>query len=559
MLKRLLKYLPVVFLLSLILVFTRYNYFGDTPGYVQSIAAFDRGGYPPHENPLWDSGHLLLRPMGWVFFRLLTIVAPHAFGPDPRLAICWGLIAASVLSGLLTVVLLRSLATRFTSGVSSNFIAAGFLCFYSFLNYLQTGTSYIVGLMWLTVSVWCAIRAVEAAPGLRYGILSGIAAALAVLFWLPYICALAGVLAVIALWGPKPERARIRLMVFCGVSAFALISAVYLAVIAGLGLHSPSQVGQWFLASGHGSSPTKRLLRIWTGLPRSCLWLGNDGMLIKRYVLHDPYAPVTLARIIAEQLWRMLVFYGFAVALVWGLFRSPGGNRMLAILASAAAPLFFFALAVFEPGSAERYLPLFPFLCVAVALLLARSASRLARIAVTAFLLIAIVTNISYLWRPALIAEARPTEERALALRGKVGAKGVVALVTLLDDLYAFAASQAVDPYSPVRVQLPVYDVIQVGNERIRTWKQEFAARVLAAFAAGDSAWVSKRLLAPVPRPAWAWTEGDDPRIAWRELRPFFTGFDFSEDVGGDDGFLRLSDSPRNRQILAAISHESSS
>lgn len=556
MVNRVLKYVPLSIVLVAIVVLTRYNYFGDTPGYVQNVADFDRGSFAPGENPLWDSGHLLLRPFGWVLFRILRYLAPHAFGADPRLAICWGLIASSVLSGLVTVILLRSLAARFLkSGWAADFVAVGFLCFYSFLNYLQTGTSYIVGLMWLTLSVFFAIRAAGAGNGIRNALLSGVAAALATLFWLPYICALAGVMAALVLWPQKSDRRHLRLAGLCAVSTVVIVGAVYLAVVLHLQLHSLPEIGRWMLASGHGSSPSKRLLRIWTGLPRSFLWLGNEGMLLKRYVLRDPYAPVTLAMIAREELWRLVAFYGFVLALLWALLSMPDAKRMLAILGSAALPLFFFALVIFEPGSAERYLPLFPFLCIAVAFALSRPASRVAQTAIVAFLCVAIVANIAYLWRASLVAQTRPTEQRAIILRDRVGSKGLVALVTFMDELYPFAGSLSFDPFAPVQIHLPVYDVIQVGNQRILTWRQEFAQKVIAAFTAGDCVWVSKRLLAERPLPQWAWTEGDDARIRWRDLRPFFSQFDYSSDIGGPDGFLGLRDSEQNRRILSAILH----
>ena len=143
--------------------------------------------------------------------------------------------------------------------------------------------------------------------------------------------------------------------------------------------------------------------------------------------------------------------------------------------------------------------------------------------------------------------------ERALALRDKVGPNGEVAVLTLLDDLYILSASVAWDPRAPVHIHLPVYDVVQIGNERIRRWRQEFAARTSQVLDAGESAWISKRLIAEKPDPSWNWTEGDDLRISWKDLRPFFIEFDYYEDVGGADGFLRLQNSPRNRQILNAI------
>lgn len=554
MVNRVLKYIPILIITGALIFVTRDKYFGDTPAYVENIDRFIRGAYKPGENPLWDSGHLLLRPLGWALYRLITAVFPAAGAADRMTVICWCLIGASIASGFATVLLLRSLSERFlNTSYSRNFLVAGFLCFYSFLNYVQTGTSYIIGLMWITLAVWLAVRAAESKTPSRGAILAGASAALAALFWLPYICVLPGVLAVVALWTPQTGRGRARLVVAAMASAALLLGAVYIAVIAQLHLQTASQVISWLVASGHGSSPRrKQLLRIATGLPRSFLWLGNEGVLMKRYVLHDPYAPVTLAQIVREELWRMLAFYAFLACVLWTLPRCRGGMKLLVILSFAALPLLFFALFVFEPGSAERYLPIVPFLFLAVALCVERTQSQLARIIIVGFLVVEMITNVSYLSGVSGPA-SRATVERALALRDKVGPNGEVAVLTLLDDLYILSASVAWDPRAPVHIHLPVYDVVQIGNERIRRWRQEFAARTSRVLDAGESAWISKRLIAEKPDPSWNWTEGDDLRISWKDLRPFFIEFDYSEDVGGADGFLRLQNSPRNRQILNAI------
>jgi hypothetical protein len=68
----------------------------------------------------------------------------------------------------------------------------------------------------------------------------------------------------------------------------------------------------------------------------------------------------------------------------------------------------------------------------------------------------------------------------------------------------------------------------------------------------GQSVWISKRFLAEQPEPAWNWTEGDDKRIAWKDLFPFFRSLSFSAETGGPDGFLKLDDSQRNKDVLTA-------
>jgi hypothetical protein len=98
-----------------------------------------------------------------------------------------------------------------------------------------------------------------------------------------------------------------------------------------------------------------------------------------------------------------------------------------------------------------------------------------------------------------------------------------------------------------------VYDVVQVSNERARTWKREFSQKALHSLEQGQSVWVSKRLLAARPEPAWGWNEGDDPNVSWKELRPFFSGLSYSADVGGSDGFLQVSGTEQNKVFLSEV------
>ena len=529
-----------------ILAVTRAAYFGDTVGYAQNILAFDRDRTAGLKD-FWDFGHLLWRPLGWLLFRAFGGWFSYTKTGESNLTVVALLIAVSILSGLIAFLLVQALATRFLDrGWAAGFVAVAFVCFHGFLNYVQTGSSYIAGLMWLTLALWLAVRGTEDDRRARaYSILSGAAAALSVLFWLPYIVAVPGVLAVFVV------RRRIGLAAVTLASAAVLTCAGYAVALVALDIHTFTALREWATASGHGSAQTRRLLRMASGLPRSFLWIGDEGALIKRYLLHDPYTHVTLSEIVLEQFWRLVVFYAAAGAMLWVLLRASGGRLVLWILAAAAVPVLLFAVLVFEPGSIERYLPLYPFLCLAVAFCLScYRQHRVAVAGVVVFLSIAILLNVAALSRSSVLAHHRPTRERALSLENKVGPQGLVALLSLADDLYQLAVSFPFDP-AVRRTSLPVYDVVQVSNARVLTWRREFAQKALHSLDQGQAVWVSKRLLAERPEPSWGWTEGDDPNVSWKDLRPFFSRLNYSEDVGGSDGFLRLAASDENKAFLS--------
>ncbi len=177
------------------------------------------------------------------------------------------------------------------------------------------------------------------------------------------------------------------------------------------------------------------------------------------------------------------------------------------------------------------------------------SAKAVGPVVILVFVILVIGVNGASLFKPRINSEIAPAAARVESLQGKVTPDGLVALVTLQDPVYQLLTSY---PFHPAnrRVTLPAYDVIEVANERIVQWQRDFARRALDALSRSQSVWISKRFLAERPEPAWNWTEGDDRRITWKQLPPFFTQFSYSESVGGPDGFVKLEPSLENMAKL---------
>jgi hypothetical protein len=545
-------------LYSAIVSVTHYTYFGDTTIYVRNILLFNHDPVAG-QRVFWDFGHLLWRPLGWLLLRLFGGALPYTKTGEYNLSLAVLLIATSVISGFITILLFRSLAVRFLNQEwAAMYVATTFLCFHAFLNYVQTGTPYIVGLMCLTLSLWSTVRTTETgAKGPLYALLSGVLAALAVLFWFPYILAIPGVLASFLLWpthtSSSEARRRAVLAGLTLASASVLICMGYFVPLIQLHIHSIGDLRDWAIASSHAWGQNRRVLRIASGLPRSFVWIGNEGMLIKRYLLHDPYAHVSLWQVLSLQVWLIVGFYVFSASVLWILTHSISGRRILQTWAAAGIPVLVFAVVIFEPGSMERYLPVYPFLCLAVAFCLSRwRQNRIAVSICVACMSIAILVNVSALRRSSVLKKYQETADRARSLANKVGPSGVIALFSQNDELYSLASSF---PFDPVvrKTSLPVYDVIALATSDVREWRRHFALRVVQAFGQRQSVWVSKRLFAAEPHPDWGWNEGDDPDISWRELRPFFRCFHYSADVGGTDGFVQVADSGQNRAFLNQI------
>jgi len=547
---------PVTAVYALVLLLTRPFYLGDTSGYAIAVLSQERGLFHSYPNNFWDFGHLLWRPWGWVAYQLVGRHLAYAKAGEELLAICAGMIGLNAAAGLFSVLLVHSLVGRLVQGFARFAVSLLFLSFYAFLNYAHSGTAYVPGLMFTVLGLWLLVRAVErGAFGLIEISLCGAAFAAAVLLWVPLVLSIPAALLLAFLWPRLTSSAdaklpRLRLLLGTLLISAFIVAAVYGAVLAHMHLHSLGEVKAWIAASGHGWSQGKRLVRLVSGLPRSFLFMGEDTIALKRFVLKDPYAPTSLLELVRTTLWKLALFYAFAAALFWALLKSRIGRTIAVVLAVAFLPVLVFALFIFEPGSPERYMSLYPFVALALACALtAFPKPRAAQWVLAVFLIVTIVTNQVSLSRGRMEGLLGGAAERAGILKDRVTADGLVALATQHDDLYDFNITLLFHPLNR-RGGLPLYEVVPLATEAMTRWKSEFARRSLACLQHGQSVWISRRLLAERPRPEWKWTEGDDPRISWRELPPFFRQFEFDESIGGIDGFLKLAPSPENRRLL---------
>src|SRR5262249_38651283 len=141
-----------------------------------------------------------------------------------------------------------------------------------------------------------------------------------------------------------------------------------------VGIHSVADFRHWMQETTGQSAQDKGLVRTIFGFARSFIFMGNDGMRFKRYLIHDPYNPVTKLELLRLSLWKFLLFYTFLGAILLNLLRSGVGRRVLALFLATAVPVI--GLAVYwQGGDVERYLALYPvlFLALGVSLDPARS------------------------------------------------------------------------------------------------------------------------------------------------------------------------------------------
>jgi len=151
--------------------------------------------------------------------------------------------------------------------------------------------------------------------------------------------------------------------------------------------------------------------RMLFGLARSFVSMGDDGLVFKRFLRHDPFYPIAVSDLPLLSLAKLGVFYVSVAVMVTNLARTSQGRRLLVLL--VVGLLAVMALALFlEGGAADRYLPLYPFIFLGLAHALRNtSAGRLSKVMAVGFFAVAIVSNTCVLGT----AVVERQQERAVA------------------------------------------------------------------------------------------------------------------------------------------------
>jgi len=549
----------------MVLAFTRAHYMGDTNVYTRAILRHQYGAADSNYrsitgNPFWDFGHILWRPLAWSCFRLTQPLTQGLAGHNETAEIVWTLLGISLLAGIAGVFFFFRLATRI---IGNEWAAAcatlGLFSADAFLNYIHSGNAYVTALACLIAGMYFLwTHEAKDSLGHAFGgqvVVSAILLAMAVLFWLPYVFVLpAAIAGPLFLYGPDKRQQRLAIQTTLTCAAVGI--GVYGLAAAVVGIHNVADLKDWALASGHGRIQpigVRALARLTLGLPRSFIDMGRDGMWLKRYLVHDPYAPVTMRTLFRLGWWKFLVFYVPVIVGCMELLRTRTGRNLLWLLVAAVVPIFVFAVFIFEAGASDRYLPLYPFVFLALAYVLGSGETRRgSKVVIAVALLVMMIVNVNATRRATVGKQKGLAMARIADLIPQLGPNSLLLAVNEQDSLAEFRLNF---PLAPINLSgtLRTYDVLEINTERLATWRRDLAQRVLARWEKGDAVWIPLRFLSPRPRPDWNWVEGDDPRIQWSDLPPFFSKFDRGPAVGGQDGFAKLEDDSNNREILRQI------
>jgi hypothetical protein len=503
-------------------------------------------------------GHVLWLLLGRLVWRAMSAVTVGLNDRGPLIAM---LIAINWVAGLACVVLVYDLAMRFSRRIwMALLVTTVFLLSEGFLNFVHTGCAYVPGLAFFFLGLWLLFRQ-EASEVYSFtgAIAAGIAFTISIGLWFPYALAVPGAMvSTLLLFGWDARRLRSAL---CAFLVFTVTAAVfYSSAAAAQGIYGPRSFLVWMSESSHGLI-AGGFSRMVFGLPRSFINMAKDGVLFKRFLLHDPYNSVSLLELVRASLGKVLIFYLLLMLSAGALFKSDQGKRFLAFLVVSGLPVMTFAW-FWQGGDMERYLPIYPAIFLCFSYLLSEPSSKFnVRYVVTAFAMLLLFANGVALSKNA--AENRQAE--AVARIGEMQRiwkpQSRIATVLSLDAVNAFYWNYPFNPInltgilSQPRGELPiVFEVVEINGPDTPRWRELFAAQTMAVWRRGGDLWLSKEAFSPRPRVDSGWAEGDDPRVSWHDVEQFFLRFEVGQSVGGEDGFFLLPPTQQNRERLAAFS-----
>lgn len=542
-------YLGIAVLYILVTAFTDAYYMGDTRIYAEDILTGT--GYR-----FWEFGHVLWRPLGWLFSLASQPLTRVLVGNDPHANVTLTLMAISWVAGLICVLLVHGLSRRFSQrGWLHYLVTITFLCSNAFLNYAQTGQPYIPGLAFLLLGLFLLAKNKDQTEyALKTTVVAGMALAIAAGLWFPYVLPAPAILLTPVIFrGAGKSHWRAVLLASAGFAVAAAL--IYGPVLVHLRIHNLPELHAWVTSAAHGIEGMKGIPRMVFGVARSLVNMGNDGRLFKRFVLHDPLNPVSILDLLRFSLWKIFVFYLFWLTVFINLIFVRLGKRAIVLFLLSAVPLVIFALFLFDSGTIDRYLPLYPVLFLLFAISLNPAWRLWARVIVLIFTATVIISSVGAMSRWTLERKQEAVAARIRDLQPLLKTKSRVITINHLDEIYEFNVNF---PFHPINRtgHLETDLLVDVMTTQVLRWRPTFAAKTLALWEEGGDVWLTRRVLSPRPASDWAWVEGDDPRVSWSDIHNFFLQVEMERPIGGDDGFMLVSPSQKNKEFLNGVVQE---
>ncbi len=534
----------------------------DTVVYVGDIFSYVHHIPNPPKNSLWEFGHLIWRPLGHVLWEIFRPVLLPWSKDNSALELTAVLMAVNFLVGLVLAPLFFFSGRRLGLSVfGAAAVASGFMLCNTVLNYVHSGMSYNPGLAAQMAAFLLILKAFDSTTrrGPLVAMLAGAFLALSGLLWFPYVLTmpvvlLAGIMINHA--GDAEVRPlsnifapnRLRLLAIAAAAAVLVGLAAFSVGAVFEGITSFAALKAWIVNSSHGVMIDRRLSRLPTGITRSFIDMGNDGIIMKRFVMGDPYAHVRAIDLIRASLWKVIVVFSALLILLVTLARDRKTWPAILLFLAGWVPTLAFAVFLFETAEPARYEPAYLSLFIGICALLrlSRNNSRFPRWSLAVFLLVMAFVNLkAFSWD--FRSQNSAADERAFLIHEHTEHNGVAFLLNFRDPVSTYNQKHPFSRLNRVGA-LPLFHVIEPGNINLAVWRQSAACRIQQAWDAGGEVWLTTRLVASRPQPEWNWAEYDDTRVRWVDVSTFFTPFEIDDRIGGSDGFVRVAPSAKNKQ-----------
>ena len=514
---------------------TRPVFLGDTMYYLRTAH--------PGATEFWDFGHLIWRPLLWILLQQFSAAERSA----KFLLAFHALDFASTVAGLVTVWLTIATIRLFTCRVGAIIGTAIVMSFSQVvLTYSKGGCTYIFGLLALTAGLYILLRGANREQSVRYDwVVCAALLALSVSLWLPYVLAIPGVLISPLLFSEARRRPG-RLVIGVALVTGLVTAIAYAAVAMHLGICDLHGFAAWEASSSHAVtiSGAKRVV---FGFARSFLSTGENGSTFKRYLLHDPYNPVSLRQVFGVTLWRVMAFYVFLASVLASALRSSLGRSAGLAFLVGSLPVLAFAVA-WQGTDLERYLPLYPSLMLVIGLAFSRARLRSTTgCIIGTFIAMLVVANV--------LAFSAWSRERQL--------REVTGTMRSLNALLPSESLVLLPPMHPLQRiywdfpealplaehQLKLERIVDLGTADTPRWRTLVASDIRSRWEKETPVVIDSSLLQDKPVANSSWVEGDDPRVHWRDIHAFVSKLEVGPRVG-DTNFFAI---PATKQNISTI------
>ncbi len=525
-------------------------YMADTADYVGQI----HQRYTGLDGVFWEFGHLFWRPLGYAVFLVFGPLVRRVAGDDPRMMIMFGLMLLNWIAGLASVLFMQALAIRVSGRAWAAHLATfAFILTQAFLNFTQSGCSYVPGLALLLACFYFLSKpeTSENRPALGW-LWAGLALTGSLSLWAAYLWAVPAALLSPFFWFGF-DRQRLRLVSRTALTFGLATGVIFLTGAFNAGVRDLAGLRQWIADASHNIPGVTGLPRMAFGLARSLTNMGNDGLLFKRFLLNDPFNPVSLFDLFWLSLYKLGLFYLFLTLLIVNLWRTAEGRRVSCLWMLNATPILAFGF-FWHGGDMERYLALIPVTFVALAYLLGRGRPWVAfRWVAATFIIVMAYSNLATLAIPAQEREQNAVVRRITDLNAEAKPESLLVMPYWHDELVNFKRAF---PFHPINQRSTWQYIVLISphGPEVPQWRERFAAATLSAWRNGKEVWLAKRALAPRPHPDWVWAEGDDRNVSWTDFSKFFSQVELDRSIGGHDGFVLLRRSEGNERFLSSIS-----